>query len=129
MPAIIAFKTQQTLAEIDFPRPERLITGNPQRTTWNHYTNASGEVYAGVWRCEPGAWRISMGEREDEFFFVTQGRCRLQSDDGVVVECISGQSLVIPAGFSGIFEVLETLEKHYMIVDRRAPEAADSGLA
>lgn len=104
--------------EFDHPHPERLVSGNPQRTTWNHYTNASGEVFAGVWSSEVGAWRIAMGEREDELFFVTAGRCRLTADDGHSVDCGPGQSLVIPAGFSGVFEVLERLTKHYLIVDR-----------
>ena len=118
-PAIVLFHAQTTAPEIDHPRPERCLQGNPQRTTWNHYSSHSGEVFSGVWACEPGAWRIEMGPREDEFFFVTRGRCRLHADDGVVAECAAGQSLVIPAGFSGVFEVLEAMEKHYMIVDRQ----------
>jgi uncharacterized protein len=125
MPSIVLFSEQNTAAEFDHPRPERLVSGNPLRTTWNHYSNDSGEVFSGVWACEPGAWRILMGEREDEFFHVTKGRCRLHSDDGGVAECGAGQSLVIPAGFSGVFEVVEAMEKHYMIVDRKTtqPEA------
>jgi uncharacterized cupin superfamily protein len=119
MPAVIAFGQQQTAPEFDHPRPDRLVTGNPKRTTWNHYTNVTGEVYSGVWACEPGAWRIEMGAREDEFFFVTEGRCRLTGDDGVAVEVGRGESVVIPAGFSGVFEVLQPLKKHYMIVDRK----------
>ncbi len=123
MSGIIQFDRQQIAPEVDYPRPERLLMGNPKRTTWNHYCNDSGEVFAGIWACEPGAWRISMGAHEDEFFFVTRGRCRLRADDGVVSDCVAGQSLVIPAGFSGVFEVMEAMEKHYMIVDRKVPEA------
>ena len=117
----IAFAKLTTAPEFDHPRPERLITGNPKRTTWNHYTNNSGEVYAGVWSCEVGAWRIEMGEREDEFFFVTEGRCRLTADNGTQVEIGAGESVIIPAGFKGTFAVLEPIKKHYMIVDRQAP--------
>jgi len=119
MPAIIAFASQVTQPEYDHPQPARLVDGNPKRTTWNHYTNATGEVFAGVWTCEVGAWRIEMGPTEDEFFFVTDGHCRLTSDEGVVVEIGAGDSLVIPAGFTGIFAVLTPLKKHYMIVDRK----------
>jgi uncharacterized cupin superfamily protein len=118
--SVIAFSQQVTSPEYDHPRPDRLITGNPKRTTWNHYTNDSGEVYAGVWSCEVGGWRIEMGEREDEFFFVLEGRCRLTGDDGVAVEIGAGESLVITAGFKGTFTVLEPMKKHYMIVDRKA---------
>jgi uncharacterized cupin superfamily protein len=120
MSAIIAFATQQTQPEYDHPRAERLLRGNPQRTTWNHYTNNSGEVFAGVWACEAGSWQIEMGPTEDEFFFVTQGRCRLIDADGNAVEVGPGQSLVIPAGFKGVFDVLEPMQKHYMIVERKA---------
>jgi uncharacterized cupin superfamily protein len=119
MPAL-AFARQTTTPESDHPRAERLINGNPLRTTWNHYTNDSGEVYAGVWACEVGSWRIEMGDREDEFFFVTAGRCRLTDDNGVAVEIGPGESVVIPAGFKGTFAVLESMKKHYMIVDRMA---------
>jgi uncharacterized protein len=115
----IRFDLHPVEPEFDHPRPERLVAGNPRRSTWNHYTNASGEVFAGIWSCEVGAWRIAMGETEDELFFVTQGRCRLTADDGHSVECAAGQSLVIPAGFTGVFEVIEPLTKHYLIVERR----------
>ena len=119
MSAVVAFSQTVTAPEVDHPQPERLVKGNPRRTTWNHYTNPSGEIYAGVWSCEPGAWRIEMGSREDEFFFVTEGRCRLIGDDGKSVEIGAGESVVIPAGFTGVFEVLEPLKKHYMIADRK----------
>ncbi len=105
--------------EHDQPRAERRLVGAPMRTTWNHYTNASGEVFAGIWSSEPGSWRIAMGPTEDELFFVTAGRCRLIADDGHALECAAGQSLLIPAGFSGVFEVVEAMTKHYMIVERR----------
>jgi uncharacterized protein len=117
----IAPHEQQIAPEVDYPRPERLISGNPRRSTWNHYRNSSGEVFAGVWSAEVGSWRIEMGPSEDEFFFVTAGRCRLVADDGHAVSVAAGQSLVIPAGFSGRFEVLEPMQKHYMIVERRQP--------
>lgn len=119
MPAIIAFHQQQTAPEYDWPKPERLVQGNPQRTTCNHYTNNSGEVFAGEWACEVGSWRIEMGPTEDEFFFITAGRCRLTDEQGNAVEAAAGQSLVIPAGFKGLFAVLEPMKKHYMIVERK----------
>ena len=67
-PHIQLFREQQTEAEIDYPRPERLVNGNPKRTTWNHFTNHSGEVFMGVWACEVGSWQIEMGLGEDEVF-------------------------------------------------------------
>ncbi|PHV11343.1 cupin domain-containing protein [Chitinimonas sp. BJB300] len=119
MPSIIAFSHQAPLPEYDFPREARRIQGVPQRTTWNHFTNASGEMFAGIWACEVGSWRIEFGAHEDEFFFVTQGRCRIIDAAGTTVEAGPGESLVIPAGFKGVFEVLEPMQKHYVIVERK----------
>jgi len=119
MSAIVAFHEQRTLPEYDHPKPERLVKGNPRRTTWNHYVNSSGEMFSGEWSSEVGSWRIEMGPSEDEFFFVTQGRCRLIDEQGNAVEVHAGQSLIIPAGFKGIFDVLEAMHKHYVIVERK----------
>ncbi len=104
--------------EVDHPKPERLLRGNPRRETWNVAdVPAGGRLYTGVWRCEPGHWRIAFGPREHELFTVLQGRCRVHADDGGFQEAGPGEALFIPAGFSGSFEVLETLTKTYAIVD------------
>ena len=69
---------------VDHPRPERLLRGNPRRETWNvvEQAIAGATVYGGVWRCEPGHWRIEMGPAEHELFTVLQGRCRVHADAG-----------------------------------------------
>ena len=104
--------------EIDHPRPERLIAGNPKRETWNVSDSpALGRLYCGVWRCEPGHWRIAMGAGEQELFTVISGRCRVHGEDGAMQEVAAGEAIFIPPGFRGSFEVLETLTKTYAIVD------------
>jgi uncharacterized cupin superfamily protein len=119
MPSIIAFRAQDTPSEVDFPNVDRRVTGNPKRITRNHYSNSSDEVFAGEWSCEVGSWRIEFGPTEDEFFFVTEGRVRITDEDGTAVEVGAGESLLIPAGFKGVFAVLEAVKKHYMIVNRK----------
>ncbi|WP_374349010.1 cupin domain-containing protein [Chitinimonas sp.] len=120
MSGILLFSSQATVAEYDYPREARRLQGAPKRTTWNHFTNASGEVSSGVWACEVGSWRIEMGATEDEFFHVTEGRCCLIDEAGRRHEAGVGESLIIPAGFKGIFEVIEPMKKHYVIIDRKA---------
>lgn len=100
----------------DHPQPERLIQGNPKRTTWNRY-QCNG-VYMGEWACEPGHWRIAFGADEHEFFQVISGRCRVWNCDGAFVEYGPGDACILGPGFSGSFEVIEPLKKRYMIVDR-----------
>ena len=119
MSKVILFNQQTTPAEQDYPRPERAQKGNPLRTTWNHFTNDTGEVFSGVWASEVGSWRIEFGPREDEFLFVTEGRCRIIDQAGNASDAGVGESLVIPANFRGVFEVLEPMKKHYVIVERK----------
>ena len=119
MPAITEFARQAPTPEYDHPRAERRLDGNPQRTTWNHFTNASGEVHAGIWACEKGSWRIAFAPNKDEYFHVLEGRCRVIDENGHAAEAGPGDALVIPAGFKGVFEVVEPVRKHYVIVERK----------
>ena len=104
---------------LDHPKPERLIRGNPLRETWNRVDEAlpAGRVYCGVWRCEPGHWRIAMGPTERELFTVVSGRCRVHDARGGYQEAGPGEALYLPPGFVGEFEVLEHLTKTYMIAE------------
>lgn len=106
-------------AATDHPKPDRRVRGNPLRETWNMVDThlPEGQVYGGVWRCEPGRWRIAMGATERELFTVLQGRCRVHDAQGGFEEAGPGEGIYIPPAFSGEFEVLETLTKTYMICE------------
>ena len=78
--------------------------------------SAPAGMTAGIWDCEVGRWRIQMDPTEHEYMVVLAGRCRLHATDGRFTEAGPGEALVIPAGFAGSFEVLETLRKHFVIV-------------
>lgn len=120
MPNIVAFSQQSPNPLFDRPRPERLVTGNPLRTTWNHYHGAAGEFSCGVWQCEPGSWNIQFAANKEEFFCVIEGRVRLHQTDGRAFDIGSGEAAVIPAGFVGRFEVIETVKKYYVVLERAA---------
>ena len=76
----------------------------------------AGQVFCGVWRCEPGRWRIAMGPTERELFTVLEGRCRLHREDGSFEQAGPGQAIRIPPGFTGSFEVIERMTKVYVII-------------
>lgn len=114
--SLTKFTDATTQPEFDRPRPDRLVSDNPTRTTWNHY-ECSG-ISAGLWECEIGAWRIAFAEGKDEFFHVLQGRIRITDAEGITKEFGPGDACVIPGGFSGLFEVLEQVKKHYVFVER-----------
>ena len=118
MPTLKVFHQQHPEAVLDYPKPERLVRGNPARHTWNHFSSSQGDVSAGIWACEPGAWRIAFAANKDEFFTVLEGRVRITDADGLAHEVGPGEAAVIPAGFAGVFEVLEAVRKYYVVVDR-----------
>lgn len=118
MPALTVFHQQTPAPVADRPRPDRLVQGNPARLTWNHFASDDGVVSAGIWACEPGAWRIAFAENKDEFFTVLEGRIRISDAAGLAKEVGPGEAAVIPAGFTGVFEVLEAVRKYYVVVER-----------
>lgn len=100
---------------IDYPHPERLISGNPQRTTHSRYQHPN--MSCGIWHCEVGAWRIEFAANKQEFFQVIQGTVRLHDADGQTVEIGAGDAGIIPPSFIGVFEVVEAVQKYYVIVE------------
>jgi len=57
---------------------------------------------------------------KDEFFHVLEGRIQITNAEGVAEQFGPGDAGVIPAEFTGVFEVLEPVRKHYVIIDRAA---------
>jgi uncharacterized cupin superfamily protein len=96
------------------PTPaEKCVKGRPLQRTWHHFTNADGNFFAGLWEAEPGCWEVNYSE--DEFCRILAGRSVLRDDSGMERELEPGDNFVIPAGFSGQWEVIETTRKIYVI--------------
>lgn len=51
MPKLTVFAASSPAPTYDRPRPERLVAGNPLRTTWEHFLSTNGDLSAGVWQC------------------------------------------------------------------------------
>ncbi len=120
-PKIVVLNQQKSQPVFDCPRPDRLISGNPRRQTWEQFVNHSGELSCGIWLCEAGSWRIQFTDNKDEFFCVIEGLVRLHDDKGVAAEVRAGEAAIIPAGFSGVFEVVEPVRKYYVVLERGLP--------
>lgn len=120
MPEIIHFSHAEAEVEVDFPRPDRLLSEHsPRRLTRNFYTDPSGSFSAGEWRCEPGRWRIAFAANKAEYFHVLQGRLCIENEAGQRTEFGAGEAGVIPAGFRGVFTVLTPVCKHYVVFESR----------
>lgn len=106
----------QADTSIDYPRPDRLVQGNPKRLTQSLYEHS--HMNAGIWQCEVGAWNIVFAANKQEFFYVLAGRVRLHDrDTQSFVEIKAGNAGVIPPGFVGTFEVVEAVKKYFVVVD------------
>jgi uncharacterized protein len=116
--------TAATGGEEYFLAPEKLLQGNPRQTVWMHYTNASGTFMAGLWHSERGRWRILY--TEEEYCQVLEGVSVITDQAGVAVTVRAGEEFVIPAGFSGTWEVVEPTRKRFVIYEpgSQAPSGA-----
>src|SRR5680860_759078 len=63
----------------------------------------------GIWQCSPGTYILEA--KSDEFCHILTGRWRLTHEGGEVMELEAGDSLLIPSGWKGKSEVLETVRK------------------
>ena len=91
----------------------RCLKGQPLQRTWHHFTSDDEKFFAGTWEAEPGCWKVNY--TENEFCQVLSGRSVLRDEAGNEVALKAGDNFVIPAGFKGQWEVLETTRKIYVI--------------
>lgn len=94
-------------------QPGRVVAGDPHHTATTLYDNAAGDFTAGTWTSTPGKWH-AFADR-DEFCYIVSGHVRLVTEDGQVQSFKSGDAFLIPNGFRGFWEVVETTTKHYVI--------------
>lgn len=108
----IGFDLSDIAPETGAPAPDRLISGNPQFTTWN-VEEAEGGLYAGIWQSTPGKWRIAYDEWE--YFHILEGHSVVTEEGGAAVHLRAGDSYILRSGFRGTWEVVETTRKDYVI--------------
>jgi uncharacterized cupin superfamily protein len=104
-------------AQHSVPDAQRVLAGEPRLTVWNHYTEPTGQFFAGVWAATRGRWAIRYTEHE--FCHLLEGRVVITSEAGESMEFGRGDSFVVPAGFVGTWEVVEDCRKLYAIFEAR----------
>jgi uncharacterized protein len=100
-------------AEVTRPDPARVIAGDPVHTTWPVEDRAG--LWCGVWQSTPGAWRVRY-DGEWEYFRIRAGHSVLRGEDGSEKHLRPGDAHIIRPGFRGVWEVVETTLKDYVIV-------------
>jgi len=102
-------------AEASEPPADRLIAGKPQLQLRNYFSDASQQFFAGRWSATRGKWRVRY--TENELCVMTAGHVVIESASGERSSFGPGDAFVIPAGFSGTWEVLEDCAKIYAIFE------------
>ncbi|WNW12732.1 cupin domain-containing protein [Pseudomonas sp. DTU_2021_1001937_2_SI_NGA_ILE_001] len=98
------------------PAPEKILKGDPQQTLYDHYQSPCQQFGAGVWEGEPGQWTVNYTEHE--YCEIIHGVSVLRDEQGQGKTLRAGDRFVIPAGFKGTWEVLETCRKIYVIFEK-----------
>jgi uncharacterized cupin superfamily protein len=118
IPALVDFKSALPQTTTSRPVPERLLAGNPEHSVRNYFTDVTGQFFAGVWQSTPGRWRVRYSE--NEFCHITRGRVRIEDEYGRHWLFETGDSFVVPVGFAGTWEVLESSQKLYVVFESTA---------
>lgn len=88
-------------------------SGDPQVALAAIAPEAAGNI--GIWECRPGGWPVI--DRDDtEVAFILEGRATLtDSSTRSTVHVAPGDLLVLPIGWTGRWDVTETVRKIYVI--------------
>ncbi len=102
---------ESTPPSVSRPDPAKVVAGDPVHSSWD--LEARDGLYAGLWQSTPGAWRVAYDEWE--YCHILAGHSLLIAEDGTRHELRAGDSIVIRPGFRGVWEVLQTTLKDYVI--------------
>ncbi len=78
-----------------------------------HLWKGQGDQEVGIWECTPGPSRWLL--ETHEFIQVVAGRMTVTVDGGGPLELAAGDTAVFPKGWSGTWDIAETLRKVYVI--------------
>jgi uncharacterized cupin superfamily protein len=88
-------------------------SGDPQLRTLAVPSGTEAQI--GVWECEPGGWPV-VDRPNTETCYIVSGKARITDDEtGRVVDVSAGDFLTLPPGWSGRWDVVETVRKVYAI--------------
>ena len=97
------------------PRGQRpgADSGDPQISVRSFET--PDDVRVGVWECEPGGWPV-VDRPDTETCYIVSGRATItDAATGATYDVSAGDVIVQPKGWSGRWDVTETIRKVYSI--------------
>ena len=88
--------------------------GSPMTAT--RVIHDAPSIQVGIWECTPGGWAIDH-RPNTEIVHVLRRRARITDADGSVRELVAGSVVVLPVGWSGRWDISETVRKLYVTID------------
>ena len=88
--------------------------GTPMTAT--RVLHDDGPLQVGIWECTPGGWSIER-RTNTETVHILAGRGRITDADGTAHELAPGVAMVLPRGWSGRWDITETLRKLYVTLE------------
>lgn len=104
------------LQPCQFVNSANVTTGEAIETGHGFFTNQAGNVSAGVWKCTPYREEIESYPC-DELMVILEGSVTLTDTEGKAETFTKGETVMVPKGFKGTWEITETLLKYYVIVE------------
>jgi len=112
-------KVLRSLETVSFadlvPKPTAVDGTEPKDATDNAFTVDASKVDLGFWECSPGSFKTAR-DGVNEVIFVLEGRATLVSDAGERVDHQAGDLVLIPNGWSGVWEIHEHFRKQYVTI-------------
>lgn len=92
--------------------------GQPQTAGRILHTSADGTIEVGIWECTPGGWSIE-DRPNTETVMILSGQATITDVDGTRHPLTPGTSLTLPLGWSGRWDIEETIRKVYVTIAGR----------
>jgi len=110
------------LEEFD-PFPKEMVLSG--RSKHSYHTFFSGqEVVVEVYEAEPAKLKVDEPWPYDEFIYVLSGKLVLTDARGEVTQFVAGESLVVPKGFLGTWEMQGNF-RELVVIEKKAYERAE----
>lgn len=107
----VDFPAKQSQSAGYWPERSCILSGRPEQTATYVYESPDKLFAAGIWTCRPGKFRIDFGR--DEFIHLLEGVVTVTDAGGTAKTYRAGDAFVTPKGFSGTWDVIEAVKKHF----------------
>ncbi len=96
--------------------PDTVVDGIADERGYLFFTNAAGNVDAGVWECTPCTERVS-NYPYDQCCFVLEGSLTITDESGHAETFSPGDAFIIPRGFNGLWQMTERYKNFFVTVE------------